>query len=69
MDGSMTRRARNAPVQLIPSDRELEMLADLRLWWGERHASNVLRTLLVTAWAAEQAKRQADGTQQQQEAA
>jgi hypothetical protein len=54
----MTRRARNAPVQLIPSDRELAMLADLRLWWGERHASNVLRTLLVTAWAAEQAKRQ-----------
>jgi hypothetical protein len=55
----MTRSARNHPVQLIPSDRELAMLADLRLWWGERHASNVLRTLLVTAWAAEQAKRQA----------
>jgi hypothetical protein len=62
----MTRRARNAPVQLIPSDRELAMIADLRLWWGERHASNVLRTLLVTAWAAEQAKREQE--QQQQEA-
>jgi hypothetical protein len=54
----MTRRPRNAPVQLIPSDRELAMLDDLRRWWGERHASNVLRTLLVTAWAQEQAKRE-----------
>ena len=54
----MTRRPRNHPVQLIPSDRELAMLDDLRRWWGERHASNVLRTLLVTAWAQENAKRQ-----------
>jgi hypothetical protein len=52
-----TRRA--APVQVSPSGRLLEQLADLRRWWGMRHNADVMRSAVNDAWYREQAKQDA----------